>query len=161
MDVFISYSSGESILAGTIKHVLERAGAKAWFAEKSLMGGEKFPKEIMDAIMKCACMVVIVSKSSDASGQVENEIVNFKQKENAKIIPYMIDNKQEKTAFQLSTYHRINAAQDPYDKFDELITAVFEKDLPEEDETPKDVPLELRHEVENLNAIKPFKKGGW
>ena len=148
MDVFISYSTKDEELANSICYVLERTRVKCWIAPRNIDTGKKYTGQIMEGLRSCKCMVLVESKHSNDSEQVENEIAIAADLKKITVIPYKIDGASFK---HLSMLQRINASDDPYGKFDELIAEVCKL-------LGRDMPDKTSHSVKNLKKIKPIKK---
>ena len=89
-DVFISYSSTDKSVAQKVYAYLQQKGLKPWIAPQCILAGEPYARAIINGISKCRLMVVILSKTSNSSDDVLNEI---DQAHGAKkvILPFIID----------------------------------------------------------------------
>lgn len=77
-DVFICYSSNDTIIAEKIVEHLEDDGNTCWFAKRNIpqnsLSQIEYRAKIKDAMSKCKIIVVIASKNSMLSKEVENEL---------------------------------------------------------------------------------------
>ena len=73
-DVFISHVEEDKKIALEIAHGLQAAGYTAWCYEEDSEPGVSYLKQIGEAIEGCQVVVVIISPTSMASGQVAREI---------------------------------------------------------------------------------------
>lgn len=73
-DVFLSYSTDDSLIAGRVCEFLEGRGIACWIAPRDVMPGAEFDEAILDAIDQTQAIVVILSKNANASPFVKNEV---------------------------------------------------------------------------------------
>ena len=73
-DVYICYSTVDSEIANKICHVLEQNNIKCWIAPRNICSDGNYVDEISDAIKSAKVVVLIVSKNSEVSKYVINEI---------------------------------------------------------------------------------------
>jgi len=72
--VFISYAAENEATAKEICDLLEAQGVNCWIAERDTTGGSEYGPEVSDAIDGTAALVLILSKDSNASVHVINEV---------------------------------------------------------------------------------------
>ena len=89
-DVFISYSNQDREVAQRIWAYLQQKGLKPWIAPQCIPAGEPYARAIINGISKCRLMVVILSKTSNSSDDVLNE-VDQAHREKKVILPFIID----------------------------------------------------------------------
>ena len=90
-DVFISYSSIDGDVAQKVWTYLRMRGLNPWIAPQCIPAGEPYARAIINGITKCRLMVVILSKASNSSDDVLNEI-DQAHREKKVILPFIIDN---------------------------------------------------------------------
>ena len=73
-DVFISFASADSAVAGAVCDALERAGVACWVAPRNVMLGEFYADAIVRAIDTTRAIVVILSQHAIASPHVLREV---------------------------------------------------------------------------------------
>ncbi len=125
MDVFISYSSKDYEIAYYINNFLKANGIETWMAPESMSGTMSYTKEIPAAIKGCDIFLLLLSKSSQESVWVPNEMETaFKHKKD--IIPYLIENCEvtEEFDFILSRVHRIDGYHGVYDALRKLVLRI-------------------------------------
>lgn len=125
-DVMISYSSKEKREAYLVRDVLTDNGISVWMAPDSIPGGSNYTIEIPDAISSCKLMVLILSKNSQASGWVSQEVATALEEEK-RIIPFAIDNSEITDAFNvyISESQRIDAYHKLTEGLMELVTDIY------------------------------------
>lgn len=72
--VFISYSSKNQQMADSIRILFIEKGIPCWMAPYDIPAGSKYAFVINDALEKCACLVLLLTKASQESQFVEREI---------------------------------------------------------------------------------------
>ena len=73
-EVFISYSSQDQKLGDSICNYLEEKDISCFIASRDIVSGKTYPEEIMKAISNCRYMIVVLTKRSNTSDNVRNEI---------------------------------------------------------------------------------------
>jgi hypothetical protein len=73
-DVFISYSSKDAEIAGTICSLLEKRGVSCWIAPRDVPPGTAYDEEIIAGIENTRATVVVLSEHSNESGHVKREL---------------------------------------------------------------------------------------
>ena len=89
-DAFISYSSADMDVARKVYAYLQQKGLKPWMAPQCIPAGEPYARAIINGISKCRLMVVILSKTSNSSDDVLNE-VDQAHHEKKVVLPFFID----------------------------------------------------------------------
>ena len=72
--VFISHASVDAEAARRLCTALESRGLACWIAPRDIPPGHEYQVEIIEAIERSACMVVLVSRASNESPFVKNEV---------------------------------------------------------------------------------------
>jgi len=102
-DVFISYSTKDENLAFQIKKKLEDDGIKVWFAPRNIRKGHMYPYDIVEAIMETKFLLLLMSKNSLVSKNVERELM-VADEEEKKVIPVFLDNSYEMKIYIKSSF---------------------------------------------------------
>jgi hypothetical protein len=71
---FISYSSEDESVAGTISAYLEQSGVSCWIASRDARPGADYGAEIIDAIETSASLVLVLSEHANSSEFVKREV---------------------------------------------------------------------------------------
>jgi hypothetical protein len=89
-DVFISYSFEDRDFVTQAVGALESKRVRCWMAPRDLAPTASFPAQIMAALPRCRFLVVFISRSSNQSDHVKNEVT---QANNHGIprIPFLLD----------------------------------------------------------------------
>jgi len=66
-EAFLSYSHRDHVAADDLTSDLERSGIKTFHDSKSLKGGDFWWSEILKAIEKAKCLIVVVGKDTSSS----------------------------------------------------------------------------------------------
>jgi tetratricopeptide (TPR) repeat protein len=74
-DAFISYVEEDSSVAAGVARILEDAGISSWRYEADAVGGRNYLLQTRDQIEGAKAFVVVLSRASIASEQVDREIV--------------------------------------------------------------------------------------
>jgi uncharacterized protein YjbI with pentapeptide repeats len=104
---FISYSSNDDVFARRLYADLQSNHVRCWFAPEDLKWGERIRVGIDDAIRAHDKLLLILSKSSVASGWVEREVraaMDREQKENRTVLfPVRVDRAVFESPFDWAT----------------------------------------------------------
>lgn len=120
--VFISYATQDREIAEAARDRIEREGMSAWMAPRDILPGEDYGTAIIDAINDAQVMVVVLSRSSDASPAVRREVERAFSKR-VFLIPYKIEEFTlgKGLEFFLAAPQWINVAGMPREKAGELL----------------------------------------
>ena len=112
-EVFISYSPKDKSIADVICNTLENNQIQCWYAPRDIIAGKIYSDAICAAIEKSKVFILILSKNSNNSKWIKNEIL-LATKNNIKIIPLLVDNAKlpNDLEFILGTYSRIIVSTD-------------------------------------------------
>ena len=93
MRVFISYSTKDAEIAGSICDSLEKNRIPCWIAPRDIPAGESYAAAIDAAMQHCSAAVFIISQNSLKSKQVEQELylANSRQESGLRIFPVLVD----------------------------------------------------------------------
>lgn len=119
--VFVSYSSKDRKLVGSIVGMIEDMGIKCWKAPECIPAGSSYAREIPKAISNCEVFLLMLSKTSQDSIWVEKEIDNAITNRK-KIIPFELDDEPLNDAFRfyLNNVQMISYYSDPEEALEEL-----------------------------------------
>lgn len=98
-EIFISKSTKDDIIAEAVCNVLEQNNIKCWIAPRNILGGMDYAEEISKGIKESKILLVIVSKHSNDSKHVLNEI-NLAVEFNKIILPFKIDETEINESFR-------------------------------------------------------------
>lgn len=109
-EVFISKSTKDDLVAEAVCNVLEKNNIKCWIAPRNILGGKEYAEEISKGIKEAHILLVIVSRNSNESKHVLNEI-NLAVEYNKIILPFKIDETEINESFRyyLDRTHAIHA----------------------------------------------------
>lgn len=71
---FISYSSKNQTEADATRRLFAQNGIQTWMAPNDIPAGSKYAAVIVDALKKCSCLVLLLTKESQESPWVEKEV---------------------------------------------------------------------------------------
>jgi hypothetical protein len=135
-EVFISKSTKDDLVAEAVCNVLEKNHIKCWIAPRNILGGKDYAEEISKGIKEAQILLVIVSKNSNESKHVLNEI-NLAVEFNKIILPFKIDEAEINESFRyyLDRTHAIHAFPETSTFFSTLVknvTVLLDKKINEE-----------------------------
>ena len=90
-DVFLSHSVKDKAVADAVVARLEAESVTCWIAPRDVVPGADWGESIINAIESSRIMILIFSKSANASPQIKREVERAVNKE-VYIIPFRIDN---------------------------------------------------------------------
>ncbi len=73
-DVFVSHSSRDVDLANEVLSLLEKEGLRCWIAPRDVPAGADYGEAIIDAIEETSALVLLMSRASNESRQVQVEV---------------------------------------------------------------------------------------
>lgn len=73
-DVFVCHSSQDDAIVAAIVSALERDGVRCWIAPRDVIAGRNWGEAIIEAIESCPAMLLVLSRSSNESQQVLQEV---------------------------------------------------------------------------------------
>jgi hypothetical protein len=71
---FVSHSSNDVEVAMELVESLENSGKKCWIAPRNIAPGSDYPTELVRAIKRCKCIIVLISESANRSDPVKREL---------------------------------------------------------------------------------------
>lgn len=72
--IFVSHSSKDREIAGTVCKALERRGLTCWIANRDVGPGENFQEEIVKAIRDAKVMVLVFTENANNSDEIKKEL---------------------------------------------------------------------------------------
>ena len=124
-DVFISYKSEDKEQAAWVRENLEANGISCWMAPESIPGGSNYAMEIVGAMSRCHCVVVVMTAKTLTSMWVDKEIelaLNMQKT----VLPFMLEQVALVGSYQLylSNVQQYAAYKNPNEALKELIRDV-------------------------------------
>lgn len=117
-DVFISFSSADTIQADRVKKMLEDANITVWISYEGINGGNDYSIEIPQALKSCTIFLLLLSPNSCQSINVAKElslantIINRQSGRMKRIIPVMIKEcNYEKLEYYLTNIQILNGCE--------------------------------------------------
>lgn len=155
-EVFISYSSVDTVSAETVRNVLEKNGLSCWMAPRDIPGGSNYTKEIPGAIRNCKAFVLILSENAQNSHWVLKELdsaVNCGKV----ILPFMVEDcaLNDEFNFLLTGAQRYAAYQKKAEALEVLIgrirnildtsgSCAAEENVPQQEPVPEEKPADKK-----------------
>lgn len=122
-DVFVSYSTKDTVVADLVVRGLEEAGVTCWIAPRDIAEGSTWPLSIPPAITGCRCFLLVFSGNSDTSYWVMKEIT-IAAGERKPILPLRIEDiKPGRLALFLSDTQWVEAWMGPVEIYLGKLTA--------------------------------------
>ena len=115
-EVFISYSTSNSVEAQAICAALEASGLTCWIAPRDIRSGTSWSDAIMEALHDCRVVMLLLSSASNVSVQVHNE-VNAATNLKKAILPLRLDPTplSRHMTYYLGRLHWHSAVSAPFD----------------------------------------------
>jgi hypothetical protein len=90
--IFLSHNHMDMPIAKYLAGKLEEDGLKAWYYERDIIAGS-YPEEIMKALKRTKIFVIVISRTSNESEEVFNEVGNAAGmlKDGVVLMPLVID----------------------------------------------------------------------
>lgn len=98
--VFVSHAARDRGIAEQLVQLLESTGIRCWIAPRDIQFGANYAEEIMLAIKSAGVMLVLLSKESNASQFVSNEIERGTSY-GKRIVPVRLENVQPSMSLEL------------------------------------------------------------
>lgn len=116
-DIFISHAFEDQEYVRSLCAGLEQNGLTCWLAPRDISAGQKWPKAIADGISNSTYFLLVLSRHSNASKQVDREVA-LADDQNKQILCLDIDDIEPSgsLAFYLANLHRIKAIGEPVSK---------------------------------------------
>lgn len=141
-DVFVSYSSKDKPVADAVCATLEQRGTRCWIAPRDILPGRDWGEAIVDAIGAARVMVLVFSKSANASPQVKREVERAVNK-GVIIVPFRIEEVQpsKNLEYFLGTPHWLDALTRPLEQHLEYLADTVSRLLSGEQPEPRPAPV--------------------
>lgn len=126
-DVFLSYSTIDAAITEKICAAIESRGVRCWMAPRDVQPGTSYAQSIIEAINNSPVMVVVLSKNSDQSEQVQREVERAGSRRGMALIPVRVENIRPSGHMEyfLSAQHWLDAFEPPLQPhFDRLAQTV-------------------------------------
>jgi len=116
-DVFISYSSHDKVVADAVCATLEGRKIRCWIAPRDVPPGLPYATALVNAINDCKVFVLVLSKGSNASGQVLREVEEAVDN-GTPILPLRIEDFEPTDAmrFYIKSLHWLDAMTPPLEQ---------------------------------------------
>lgn len=116
-DIFISYSNRDAQITEQVCRALEENDLQCWIAPRNITPGVKYAAALVEAITSCKVFLLILSKDSNDSPQVEMEVDRAASK-NKPILCFRIDDVvlSQSLEYYLSSRHWLDASKPPLEK---------------------------------------------
>ena len=128
-DIFVSYSTKDEAFVFQITKKLEDAGLKIWIAPRDIKKGTVYTDSIVEAIEKTKIFLLLISKNSQQSNEVNRELTMACEEEKT-IIPFRLDESPIKGIFKyylISTQHISVDKKNLDASMDKLVHEIKEK----------------------------------
>ena len=124
-DVFVSYSSKDKPVADAVCAMLEGRGTRCWIAPRDILPGRDWGEAIVEAIQHSQVMVLVFSKSANASQQVKREVERAVNR-GVIIVPFRIEEVQpsKNLEYFLGTPHWLDALTRPLERHLEYLSLI-------------------------------------
>jgi TolB-like protein len=163
-DVFISYSSVDTIAGETVCSILEQNGISCWIAPRDITPGLDFAEAIIDGIKSSKLFILVYSSNSNNSKQVIREVdravhlglpvINLRLED----VPL-----SKQLEYYLSSVHWLDAKTHPLeqhiDKLSGVVKILLRKDGAKEEDLEKAIRngiLQIGQDKKSI-AVLPFK----
>jgi hypothetical protein len=116
-DVFISYASGDKIVADAVCATLESHGIRCWIAPRDVLPSSSYGEAIIHAINGCRIMILVFSSKANLSAHIPKEVERAVSKGVA-ILPFRIEDVLPGTAldFFIGSVHWLDALTPPLER---------------------------------------------
>jgi hypothetical protein len=115
-DVFISHSTADAVIAQEVCAALEQTtpAIRCWIAPRNIGGGQAWPEAIVTGIDESRAIVVVLSRSSNASTEVLREVERA-SKQRKGVVPFRIEDVEPAgaLAYFLSLTQWVDAVRPP------------------------------------------------
>ena len=113
-DVFISHSSNDQHVADAICAALETNRIRCWIAPRDIVPGQQWAESIIEAIAVCRIMVLVYSRHTNESPQIQREVERAVSKRLI-ILPFRLEEApfSKSLEYFVSTCHWLDAMTPP------------------------------------------------
>ena len=143
-DVFVSYSSKDKPVADAVCAMLEGRGTRCWIAPRDILPGRDWGEAIVEAIQHSQVMVLVFSKSANASQQVKREVERAVNR-GVIIVPFRIEEVQpsKNLEYFLGTPHWLDALTRPLERHLEYLADTVARLMGGEAPVPRPEPAKV------------------
>jgi hypothetical protein len=123
--IFISYSSKDQKIAGTIAQALEARGQRCWIASRDVLGGDNFQEAIVRALREAKVMLLVFSANANNSDEIKKELV-LAGRHRVTVVPVRVEDVVPSDAFsyELATRQWVDLFQDWESQIEKLVVQV-------------------------------------
>jgi hypothetical protein len=149
--IFISYSSKDQKIAGTIAQALEARGQCCWIASRDVRAGDNFQEAIVRALREAKVMLLVFSANANNSDEIKKELV-LAGRHRVIVVPVRVENVVPSDAFsyELATRQWVDLFQDWESQIEQLVAQV-EIILAAPGEAPRPMPV-MQEQKKSSNA---------
>ena len=153
--IFISYARTDEAFAVKLARDLRDKGVKVWIDQFDIYPGDKWDSEVQKALRSCGSIMVILSPTSVASDNVQNEVA-YAIKKKKTVIPVLYE--ECDIPFNIVRLHYVDFTKDYERGFQEVSESlgVPQKKAPQ---SPKEQD-EKDEKKEREESHKQFVPGG-
>ena len=123
--IFISYSSKDQKIAGTIAQALEARGQRCWIASRDVLAGDNFQEAIVRALREAKVMLLVFSANANNSDEIKKELV-LAGRHHVTVVPVRVEDVVPSDAFsyELATRQWVDLFQDWESQIEQLVAQV-------------------------------------
>ena len=123
--IFISYSSKDQKIAGTIAQALEARGQRCWIASRDVLAGDNFQEAIVRALREAKVMLLVFSANANNSDEIKKELV-LAGRHRVTVVPVRVEDVVPNDAFsyELATRQWVDLFQDWEAQIEQLVAQV-------------------------------------
>jgi len=168
-DVFVSHSVKDKLVANAIVARLEAESVRCWVAPRDVVPGADWGESIVDAIEGSRIMILVFSKSANASPQIKREVERAVDK-GVYTIPFRVDDIEPTRALEyfISTAQWMDAFPPPLERHLDSLAKTVKAILagspplpPPPPPPPPPRPVQSRRWILIAAALLLFGLGGW
>ena len=126
--IFFSYSRHDAAFALRLARDIREAGVDIWIDQLDIPAGAHWDIAVEEALTNAACVLVILSPSSSASGNVQDEI-SFALYEGKKFLPVLLEDCE--VPFRLRRLKRIDFSKNYKEGLNQVLLSLKEPALME------------------------------
>ena len=154
-DLFISYSSKNQKEADRLCQALELVDVTCWIASRDIPAGSDYAREIPGAIDRADAVVILVSRESQTSEHVVNELALAAQAKKP-MVPYRLDDAplvEDHFRYHLTARNWVDGTGNRYEALWELLKEVKKLRLQKKPENRTPEVLEAEKRVDQVAEV--------